>query len=70
MSADTFRLISAIVIIVSLLLIIFFTIEARWRSLRAHKRSPEVRERYKTVILQYKPKKHNSKTTHTDTSIK
>jgi ABC-type nickel/cobalt efflux system permease component RcnA len=69
MSADTFRLISAIVIIVSLLLIIFFTIEARWRSLRAHKRSPEVRERYKTMILQYKPKKHNSKTTHTGTSI-
>lgn len=70
MNADTFRLISAIVIIVSLLLIIFFTIEARWRSIRAHKRSPEVRERYRTMILKYKPKKQKGNKIYTDPSIK
>jgi hypothetical protein len=70
MSTDPFRLISAIIVIVSSLLIIYFTIEARWRSIRAHKRSPEVRERYRTMILKYKPRKQKAVTDKTETSIK
>jgi len=55
MSISTIHTISAIVIIVSVLLIVFFTIQARWRAIRANKRSPEVRERYKLMMLKNKP---------------